>query len=265
MSGLKNFVEERNQAIPFKKLFEAIAEQEKEPIDTVASFFYRNRNDVYIDKDVGEVTTPAYYCYVYSRSFGFDPHPDEWFQERCFDLIEAIGFQYTIHAEELPRFELGYRIEPDEEFGLPNNYQGFFPEFYFKYDEIKSFLNDHNIKFPEQFEINDTNPSKRADPDGIATEEMTAVTLPVELDNPIGTRERNNLHAIIGGLLVIIIKNSKKNQSSVIHELHSLFQEVEPFSKRNLEERFSKSKKVLRSRGFEFDELKTISDEVKND
>lgn len=39
MSVLNSFVAERNQAIQFKKLLEAIAEQERQPIDVVAAFF----------------------------------------------------------------------------------------------------------------------------------------------------------------------------------------------------------------------------------
>ncbi|QCJ70793.1 hypothetical protein C9446_13605 [Providencia heimbachae] len=261
MSVLNSFVAERNQAIQFNKLFEAIAEQEGQPIDVVAAFFYRNRTKIYDD-----VPFPAYQCYLYSRISGFDPSPHEWFQERCEDLIKAIGERYKIYYEEQPRFEFGYYVEPNEEFGLPSDYEGFFTEFYFKYNEIKSFLNSHDIEFPRQLEINDTNPSKIADSiDGIATDEISSVTLPSEPDKPMRTRERNNLHAIIGGLLVTIIKNSKKNQSSVIYELTELFQDAEPFSIRNLEEKFSKSKKVLKDKGFEFDELKAISDEVKND
>ncbi|AXH64441.1 MULTISPECIES: hypothetical protein [Providencia] len=266
MSVLNSFIAERNQAIQFKKLFDAIAEQEEQPIDVVAAFFYRNRTDICSDEELDNISVPAYQCYTYSRISGFDPYPDQWFQERCFDLIRAIGEQYQIYDEELPEYEFGYMVTPNEYIGLPDDYQGFFPEFYFKYDEIKSFLNSHNIKFPEQLEIVDTKPSKREDStDGIATEEITVTTHSVELDKPMRTRERNNLHAIIGGLLVTIIKNSKKNQSSVIYELTELFQDAEPFSKRNLEERFSKSKKVLKDKGFEFDELKAIPDEVKND
>ncbi|EKT60639.1 hypothetical protein [Providencia rettgeri] len=261
MSVLNSFVAERNQAIQFHRLFEAIAEQEGQPIDVVAAFFYRNRAEI-----VEGVQFPAYQCYLYSRISGFDPEPYEWFQNGCLYLIKAIGERFKIRFEELPRFELGYYVEPDEEIGLPNEYEGFFHDFYFKYDEIKSFLNTHNIEFPEQLEINDTKPSKREDYiDGIATEETAAITLSAELDKPMRTRERNNLHAIIGGLLVTILKNSKKNQSSVIYELTELFQDAEPFSIRNLEEKFSKSKKVLKDKGFEFDELKAISDEVKND
>ncbi|AUT90728.1 hypothetical protein [Proteus mirabilis] len=261
MSVLNSFVAERNQAIQFHRLFAAIAEQEGQPIDVVAAFFYRNRTEI-----AEGIPFPAYQCYLYSRISGFDPYPDQWFQERCFDLIRAIGEQYQIYDEELPENEFGYMVTPNKCTGLPDDYQGFFPEFYFKYDEIKSFLNAHNIEFPEQLEIVDTNPSKKEDPtDGIATEEITVTTHSVELDKPMRTRERNNLHAIIGGLLVSIIKNSKKNQSSVIYELTELFQDAEPFSKRNLEERFSKSKKVLKDKGFEFDELKAIPDEVKND
>lgn len=181
-------------------------------------------------------------------------------------MIRAIGEQYQIYDEELPGYEFGYMVTPDEYTGLPDDYQGFFPEFYFKYDEIKSFLNSHDIEFPQQFEINDINTSKKADSiDGMATKEISDVTLPLEADKPMGTRERNNLHAIIGGLLLTIIKNSKKNQSSVIYELTELFQDTEPFSIRNLEEKFSESKKVLKDKGFEFDELRAISDEVKND
>lgn len=67
------------------------------------------------------------------------------------------------------------------------------------------------------------------------------------------------------GCWLALSKIVKKNQSSVIYELTELFQDAEPFSKRNLEERFSKSKKVLKDKGFEFDELKAIPDEVKND
>lgn len=266
MSVLNSFIEEQNQAIQFKKLFEAIAEQEGQPIDVVAAFFYRNRTDTCSDEELGNISVPAYKCYTYSRISGFDPYPDQWFQERCCDLIKAIGEQYQIYDEELPGYEFGYMVAPDEDTGLPDDYQGFFPEFYFKYDEIKSFLNSRKMELPNQFEINEVTPSEVVVSKNDVIKGSVDIEMPhVGTEKPLGSRERNNLHAIIGGLLVTIIKAKGNNQSSVIYELTDLFKNSEPFSKRNLEEKFSRSKEALKDKGFEFDELKTISDEVNHD
>lgn len=266
MSVLNSFIAEQNQAIQFKKLFDAIAEQEGQPIDVVAAFFYRNRIDICSDEELENISVPAYQCYTYSRVSGFDPHPDKWFQERCSDLIKAIGEHYQIYDEELPECEFGYMVIPDEYTGLPDDYQGFFPEFYFKYDEIKSFLNSRKMILPKQFEISEATPSEIiVSKNNVVKDSADIEIAHTEPEKPLGARERNNLHAIIGGLLVTIIKAKGNNQSSVIYELTDLFNNSEPFSKRNLEERFSRSKEALKDKGFEFDELKTISDEVNHD
>ncbi|MBD2812263.1 hypothetical protein ID853_15575 [Xenorhabdus sp. Vera] len=260
MSVLNGFIAERKQAIHFKELLEAIAMQENQPIDVVAAFFHRYRTNVGIDEAGFDISIPAYQCYTYSRISGFDPYPDEWFQERCFDLIKAIGERYKIYDEEMSRYEFGYLVEPDEEFGLPDDYQGFFHRFYFKYDEIKSFLNLHNMELPEQFEIDESNSSVDIDSrDRIKKErELDTKSIVTEPEKPLGSRERNNLHAIVGGLsLIILMENEKRNQTYIINQLEAIFEKLEPFSESNFQRLFPLAKIALKNKGHNFDELLT--------
>lgn len=68
----------------------------------------------------------------------------------------------------------------------------------------------------------------------------------------LGSRERNNLYALIGGLLFLLLSDKKnnRNQSGVIHQLEDLFS----FSRRTLEQRFPQAKQVLLDKGFNFEE-----------
>ncbi|MCG3464005.1 hypothetical protein L7G72_19815 [Xenorhabdus bovienii] len=72
----------------------------------------------------------------------------------------------------------------------------------------------------------------------------------------IATREKNNLNAIIGSLLLIILSEKKNwNQTSILLEINKIFGESEPFSKRNLEKVFPASKNALKEKGYDFDEI----------
>lgn len=71
----------------------------------------------------------------------------------------------------------------------------------------------------------------------------------------LATREKNNLHLIIGGLLFLLLSDGKtrRNQSGVISELLELFEGMEPFSKSGLEKRIPEVKEALKVKGFDFD------------
>lgn len=71
----------------------------------------------------------------------------------------------------------------------------------------------------------------------------------------ISTREKENLHAIIGGLLVLLLSEGNKNQTTIINQLISTFNGIEPFSQRNLESKFPDAKASLKNKGVSFDEL----------
>lgn len=71
----------------------------------------------------------------------------------------------------------------------------------------------------------------------------------------ISVREKENLHAIIGGLLTIILSEGNKNQTTVINQLVSTFKDIEPFSQRTLEKKFPEAKLSLSNKGISFDEL----------
>lgn len=260
MSVLKHFLDERKKAIHFKQLFEVLAKQENQSIDVVAAFFHRHKMMLEKDDAGFDVQVPAYKCYTYSRISGFDAYPDQWFQERCFDLIKALAECYDICNEEMPINTIGYSVLPDEINGLPDDYQGFFEEFYFHYDEIKSFLYIHELELPSQFHLEDSDSSllPLEDNEAQAFEKVALTEASNKLDNPdktLATRERNNLHAIIGGLLLIVLKKDKRNQTYVINQLQELFGSSEPFSERNLERLFPHAKASLKDKGHDFDEM----------
>ncbi|HEJ9662844.1 TPA: hypothetical protein SMN37_003586 [Proteus mirabilis] len=72
----------------------------------------------------------------------------------------------------------------------------------------------------------------------------------------ITTREKNNLNAVIGALLLILLREKGHwNQTSVINEINNIFSDLEPFSKRNLEKVFPQAKNILKEKGYDFEEL----------
>lgn len=77
-------------------------------------------------------------------------------------------------------------------------------------------------------------------------------TAPLE---KISTREKENLHAIIGGLLFLLLSKGNCNQTSVIYQLINSFEKTEPFSKRSLEEKFADANKSLNAKGLSFDKF----------
>ncbi|CAJ0997350.1 hypothetical protein [Sodalis praecaptivus] len=80
----------------------------------------------------------------------------------------------------------------------------------------------------------------------------------------ITARERNNLHAIIGGLLFLLLsdKKTRRNQSGIIIELTQIFDNAEPFSISGLEKKIPLVKDALKGKNFDFDErLKNLEEE----
>jgi hypothetical protein len=77
-------------------------------------------------------------------------------------------------------------------------------------------------------------------------------TAPLE---KISTREKENLHAIIGGLLLFLLSEGNRNQNSVICQLTDTFKDIEPFSQRSLEAKFAEARKIMLSKGVKFDGL----------
>lgn len=75
-------------------------------------------------------------------------------------------------------------------------------------------------------------------------------------EDRITAREKNNLYAIIGGLLFLLLsdKKTRRNQSRIINELTDVFGNVEPFSKSGLEKKMPEIKDALRNKNFDFDE-----------
>ncbi|MCP9270083.1 hypothetical protein M5U04_18845 [Xenorhabdus sp. XENO-1] len=74
----------------------------------------------------------------------------------------------------------------------------------------------------------------------------------------ITTREKNNLHAVIGSLLLLLLKEKENwNQSSVILEINNILGNVEPFSERNLQKIFPLAKESLKEKGHDFNKLIT--------
>lgn len=71
----------------------------------------------------------------------------------------------------------------------------------------------------------------------------------------ISTREKSNLHALIGGLLILLLSEGNKNQTSVITQLAATFKDIEPFSQRSLEAKFSEAKKALKEKGISFEDI----------
>ncbi|HAO3757771.1 TPA: hypothetical protein IOH10_001343 [Salmonella enterica] len=74
---------------------------------------------------------------------------------------------------------------------------------------------------------------------------VSQFTDPTAPKEKITTRERNNLYAIIGGLLYLLVNNTRNNQAGIITQLISLSKEKEPFSKSNLEKVFGEANKSL--------------------
>ncbi|QGX90919.1 hypothetical protein EFZ10_04260 [Tatumella sp. TA1] len=70
----------------------------------------------------------------------------------------------------------------------------------------------------------------------------------------ITTREKNNLHSLIGGLLVLLLADGKKNQSGIITQLTDIFKDKEPFKQRTLESKFSEAKRAMSDKGISFDD-----------
>lgn len=67
----------------------------------------------------------------------------------------------------------------------------------------------------------------------------------------ITTRERNNLHAVVGGLLSILLNDPKtrRNQAGIIAELVDITNNVEPFTKSNLEKLFAEANRAISDKG----------------
>lgn len=71
----------------------------------------------------------------------------------------------------------------------------------------------------------------------------------------ISAREKENLYAIIGGLLAILLSEGNKNQTTVITQLLDIFKDIEPFSQRGLESKFPEAKRALKDKGIFFDDV----------
>ncbi|MFN1149396.1 hypothetical protein [Serratia liquefaciens] len=67
----------------------------------------------------------------------------------------------------------------------------------------------------------------------------------------ISPREKNNLHAIIGGLLSMLVSDqrSRRNQSGIITQLIDSASNSEPFTKSNLEKVFAEANRVIKEKG----------------